>query len=181
MIYKFQPFSPTKEIGSEYNAHCSMVPNPTDWILIMDYDAMVLDPRAYRIMELAIDRYPQVEIFGAYTNRIGYPWQRFNHMPDENSDIRYHLNKAKMLADRFPNGEAGTLPTPAGFFLLFRKSYWMENNFQPTLWGENQKLFDFNFALPAAKRDNIRIIKGVYVWHTYRLLAGDWSNMDHLK
>ncbi len=180
MIYKFQPFSSTKEIGKEYNAHCELVPNDDDWILILDYDCMILDPRSYQIIEKAIDRYPHIEVFSAFTNRVGYPWQRFLHMPDESADMKFHLTKAQQLATRFESGECKTLPTAAGFFLLFRKKYWLENRFKDTIW-DGGKLFDWHFSLAAAKRDTVAVIKGIYVWHTYRLMSTDWQDTKHLE
>jgi len=65
MIYRFQPFSTTKDLGIEYNAHCSLVPNPEDWIMITDYDAMILSPLTYKVIDKAIENNPDALIFGA--------------------------------------------------------------------------------------------------------------------
>src|SRR5687768_4197419 len=57
MLYKFQPFSTTKDLGKEYNSHCQLVPNSDDWILILDYDCMILCGETYQVIENAIHAY----------------------------------------------------------------------------------------------------------------------------
>lgn len=185
MIYKFQPFSTDKQFGNEVNKHCALVPNDDDWILLLDYDAMVLHTSAYELMEKAIVENPHIEIFGANTNRVGHAFHRTGEHqvgPDPDADIRQHIRIAQTLAERFSNGEVEEIPTCAGFFMLFRKSYWQANKFIPTIVGEHGKYFDYHFCYAASKRRTIAKILGVYVWHTYRLQYGeDWTNDKHLR
>lgn len=181
MIYKFQPFSPQKNLGLEYNSHCALVPATSDWILILDYDAMILDPRSYSFMERAIAENPDTEIFGAMTNRVGYAHQRLMQKGlDKTDSVVQHLAIAKEQADAF-GSKTVDAPTVAGFFLLFQKQYWMGNNFQEKIWSKNGRLFDWVFCDAAARRRTIKIIKGIYVWHTYRILQADYRETKHLK
>lgn len=177
-LYKFQPFSPTKELGKEYNAHCTLVPDPEDWILIMDYDAMILDFRAYSIMEKAIQANPETQIFGCYTNRVGYKWQRLNEEMSQNDSIRFHVERARQLADQYPNGESIHIPTAAGLFLLFQKKYWEKNNFKETILNP---CFDVAFCDSALVEEKIKLIQGIYVWHSYRIMQEDHRICTHLK
>lgn len=180
MIYKFQPFSTSKDLGNEYNAHCSMVPDGS-WILVLDYDCMVLAPEAYSIMEAAIAKYPNAEIFGAVTNRVGYREQMLGHKMNDDDSIKNHLLAAKDLAATFRDGQCKPITTAAGFFLLFKKEYWAANNFQAKIYDDlTMRLFDWNFCRPAMERKTIYMIQGVYVWHTYRLITGRHSQA-HLK
>lgn len=184
MIWKFQPFATDKRyFGQEYNAHCSIVPNDDDWILIIDYDCMILSRMAYPIIEKAIQRYPDTEIFGAMTNRVGYSFQRINpNEQDENDSIKHHLKIAEEKARLFADGQCKDSHTVAGFFLLFRKSYWNNNKFQDHIIDEKGNLFDYKFTLPAYKSGKkIRIIKGVYCWHTYRIEQENYHVKDHLR
>lgn len=184
MIYKFKPFSVTKQLGEEYNAHCSLVPNDEDWILLMDYDTMILCPETYGVIERAINTNPMVEIFSAWTNRIGYRHQRYGNplVPDVNSDIKQHIILAKNLAREYCFGSVIPITTAAGFFLLFRKSYWKAvGGFQKGIRDGDERMFDYNFCLPAQRRGTIALIRGVYVWHTYRLMQEDYRYTDHLK
>ena len=180
MIYKFQPFSTSKNIGEEYNNHCRLVPNDNDWILILDYDAMILTPKTYHVIEKAIKNKPETVIFGAMTNRVGYSFQRHGEEMNPDPDIRNHIKKAEELAARFPNGECKDVKSVAGFFLLFQKSYWKNRPFQEKIMDTNGNLFDYNFCRPAQRAGMpIRVIRGAYVWHTYRINK-DHRNKDHL-
>jgi len=165
MISKFQPFSLTKDIGEEYNAHCE---GAKDWILILDYDVLILDYRAYFLMEKAIYNEPDC-IFSCYASRIGYQWQRIWETWSENDSFLHHQKIAKEQADKYPNGETRPIQTAAGFFLLFHKSYWERNRFQPKMIDSSGRMFDRVFCDEAMKKNKVRLIQGIYVWHTYRL------------
>lgn len=181
MIYKFQPFSTTKNLGEEYNQHCKLVPRDDDWILILDYDAMILTPKTYQVIEKAIQNKPDTEIFGAMTNRVGYSFQRIHDKLDDDSDIRNHIKIAEQMAVRFPAGECKDVKSVAGFFMLFRKSYWKKHPFQEKIIDNLGHFFDYNFCRPAHKAGlPIRVIRGAYVWHSYRLMK-DPRNKEHLK
>lgn len=177
MIYKFQPFSSTKELGKEYNAHCSLVPHSEDWILILDYDCMILDLRAYRYMELAIARYPDTDIFGALTNRVGYRSQRLFGKMLHDDNMVWHYEQARLQADRYKEGEAVPCTQVAGFFMLFKKRYWEANKFQDAIINEEGKIFDYVFCRSA---NELRLIQGIYVWHTYRITSKNILNTAHL-
>lgn len=181
MIYYFKPFSTEKNIGV-YNDHCRIVPNNDDWILIQDYDSMVLSVNTFTVIEAAIKRYPDTAVFGAMTNRVGYSFQRHEGIMSENVDIKHHIALAEDLAARFGDGECEVAKSVAGFFMLFKKSYWNDNPFQETIFNEKRDLFDYQFCLKA-KREKlpIRIIKGVYVWHTYRINKISTKDTSHLK
>jgi hypothetical protein len=180
MIYKFQPFSVTKELGKEYNAHCALVPNEDDWILILDYDCMILSTDAYRIMENAIKAYPDTGIFGAMTNRVGYTRQRHGGEISENDSISHHMNLAKNYSVTYPDGHCRDVLQVAGMFMLFRKSTWLKCPFPDQIVDSKGKNFDFHFCNAVRKlRLPLRIIKGVYVWHTYRL-GKNYYDKSHL-
>lgn len=176
MIYKFQPFSVTKELGKEYNAHCAIVPKDDDWILILDYDCCIINPVVYTVINTAIATYPDTEIFGAMTNRVNYARQRISPFMGDNFDMKYHFNKAAEVAAQYPK-ECDDTPTVAGFFLLFRKAYWNKCKFQDKIINSDLTLFDYHFCQKARK---IRIIKGAYVFHGYRIWKKDWRGQDHL-
>lgn len=182
MIYKFQPFAVDKHIGPEYNGHCKLVPNGEDWILILDYDCQILCPEAYQVIENAVKRYPDTAIFGAMCNRVAYSHQRIMLSPDPNDKMRDHIETAIDFAKQFREGEAVPAKTVAGFFMLFRKSYWLQSPFQDFIYDKTGNLFDYNFCRHAMKNKlPIRVIRGVYCWHSYRLLAESYKNTSHLR
>lgn len=177
MIYRFQPFSTDKKLGEVYNAHCSLVPHDDDWIQLTDYDAMILTPDTYRVIERAVARYPDTDIFGAITNRVGYTSQRLLPMMDTNYNMEYQIATAKGLASRYGAGEVKVAKAVAGFFLLFKKSYWKKNPFQPFIFDKRGYTFDQVFCRRANK---MNIILGAYLWHSYRL-DKDFHDKEHLK
>lgn len=182
MIYRFQPFSTEKNLGECYNYHCSTVRSPEDWIQITDYDTLFLTTKTYQIIDNAISNpaNSNVLIFGAMTNRIGRSIQRIQSEPDENDSIRRHIKIAEELADKYPNGETHEALMAAGFFLLFQKSYWLKNPFQEKIISPEGQLFDQAFCQSARKQKRVAIIKGAYLWHTYRLTSPDWHSKEHL-
>jgi len=182
MIYTFQPFSLDKEThGDTLNAHCAIVPNDEDWILILDYDAMILSPKTYHVIHKAIENNPGTKIFGAMTNRIGLHSNLIGKQPDPNDEIKRHIRMAEKLANDFPNGETKPAMVCPGFFMLFQKAYWKENNFQRPIENEYGLLFDLAFSRPAKENFGIKIIKGAYIWHSYRIMQSNYANKDHLK
>jgi hypothetical protein len=176
MIYRFCPFNINKRIGDDLNAHCAAVP-AGNWIQITDYDAMVLCRHAYEVMEATIDRYPECDIFGAMTNRTGYHWQRLEKENSNDHNLEWHYKIADSLAHKYKAGEADIVPGIAGHFMLFRQSYWQKHPFQQMVVNEKGKTFDKVFAYPAKE---MRVIKGVYVYHRARAFYSD-SGLTHLK
>lgn len=179
MVYKFQPFSITKEIGIEVNSHCALVPNHDDWILILDYDCMILVPETYRVIESAIKKYPDTQVFGAMTNRVGLSFQRLLKEPDPNDSIKHHIEIAQQMATKYSDGECFSSNQVAGFFMLFKKSYWLENKFQDRVMDKRGNLFDYTFTRPAGRAGKAMIIKGAYVFHQYRIMK-EWRDKTHL-
>jgi GT2 family glycosyltransferase len=114
-------------------------------------------------------------------NRIAYPYQRIQPAPDEHDGSRHHLSIARFLADKYHDGECADARTVAGFCLIFQKSYWEQSPFQAGIFDENGNLFDYNFCRLAMKSGwPIRIIKGVYMFHVYRI-DKDFKDKSHLK
>jgi hypothetical protein len=177
MIYRFQPFSTNKKLGEVYNGHCALVPNDDDWIQIMDWDAMLLTRDGYQIIDKAIARYPDTDIFGAVTNRVGYSYQRYQGIVSEDDSIKNHVRIADELSRQYSNGECDDIFSVAGFFMLFKKSYWKQHPFIETIINKGGMTFDRAFC---RSTKNIKLIKGLYVFHQYRLLTGR-KNIDHLK
>ena len=181
MLYTCKPFSIEKELGKVYNAHCAMVPNEDDWILIMDTDTMLIEPSVtYPVIFKAIEAHPDTTIFGAMTNRVGIPSQRVFADQDPNPDIIDHYKMTLALAERYRNGECKQVRFVGGFFLLFRKRYWMRHKFQAEIRTDKKRLFDYAFCEPAMRSAaKIRVILGAYVFHYYRMHK-DYRDKSHL-
>lgn len=196
MTFQIQPFVVDKSrFGECYNRHCEAAWTDDTWIQLLDYDAMILSPKTYRVIDEAIFRYPDTAIFGAVTNRVAYEYQRASVELDENMDMRYHARKAEAFADQFPDGECEEYIEPgtrikaiAGFFMVFRKSYWRQSKFQDHIYQKKTlhgmtvyEMFDSAFCRHAVQTGQpLRIIKGAYVFHGYRMLQKDYRDKKHL-
>ncbi len=181
MIHYIKPFSTSKKIGEVYNKMCSLVPDG-DFICIQDYDTMVLTTETFKVIEAAVARYPDTAIFGAMTNRIAYSHQRVTPEMDPEPNIIAHILKAQAYAMKYPDGECESAKTIAGFFMLFKKSYWEKSPFIDEIYDANGNLFDYCFCRHAQKNNlPIRVIKGVYVFHAYRLLKENYKDTSHLR
>jgi len=183
MIFKIQPYTVDKsQFGVEYNLHCSVVPKG-EWILLLDWDAMILSRESYALMQKAIDRYPDTAVFGAMTNRISYSHQRLGVEMDGNDSIRNHIKIATEQAMKYSDGESVEAPAIAGFFMLFNRTYWEQiGGFQEKIMDDRGRLFDENFSVKAWNiGKKCRVIKGIYCFHQYRLMSENYKNKDHLK
>lgn len=181
MIYRFQPFSLTKEVGKEYNGHCEIVPNPDDWIMILDYDAMILTDETYKVINEAIKHHgDSTDVFGAMTNRVGLSYQRYHDEMDESDSIKKHYRDAVGAANKYPNGQCKDVKFIAGFFMLFKKSYWLRNKFQEKIVARDGTMFDYNFSIGAGKAGRCKVIMGAYLFHTYRMHFDTWKTKKHL-
>ena len=180
MIYTVQPFSvDKKKFGEVYNAHIAPLPDDC-WVLVLDADCQIMMPEiAYKSIYKAIEKYPDTAVFGAMTNRVNYMHQCYLEEISPNDSYLFHYAIAQRLAAQWPNGESKIALTVAGFFMLFKKSYWKESKFQDEIVQDNL-FFDRAFCLHAhAKRMPMRIIRGVYVWHAYRIHK-DVNDKTHL-
>lgn len=150
---------------------------------------MPLSTLTYHVIERAIERYPDTDIFGAMTNRIAYEHQRLTKDMPDNDSIKHHIRIAEVQAKLYQDGECKDAQvwingkqqkdqSVAGFFMLFRRSYWEKNRFTDTIIDPDGNLFDYNFCKGAKK---IRIILGAYIYHQYRLMSPDHRRKDHLK
>jgi len=180
-IFRIQPFcTDPNQFGRVLNDHCAA--SPYEWIQLMDQDAMLLDHiEANKVMEQAIIKYPDTDIFGAYTNRCGYLWQMTDDWEESNHEMldtdRIEFLNVLAARTRIMNGPSCKhIPSVAGFFMLFKKSYWEKNRFQDKVI-EGKKTFDKMFCSNA---NIMRLIKGVYVYHRYRQ-GKDISDDSHLR
>jgi len=177
-IFRIQPFcTDPNQFGRVLNDHCAA--SPYEWIQLLDQDAMILCKDSNRVIENAIINYPDTDIFGAYTNRSGYLWQIEERWettaPDlfRSGDIWDQIVYAKHLCSK---QLCADIPMVAGFYMLFKKSYWEKNKFQEKVI-DGKKTFDKMFCKGAK---TMRIINGLYVFHIYRM-GKEVSDDSHLR
>lgn len=166
MIYYFTPFDTKKRLGYIHNQYCKLVPNPDDYICILDPDTMFLHPHQQSwIEEILRNMGNDFDLFGCYTNRVGVKQQVA--LPENFND--FSLEKHCELATRFYSHYHNIIKETnliAGFFMLFKRSLWDKIKFEQGID------FDIKFCNAVKKSGGrIGIMQGIYIFHQYRILA----------
>lgn len=157
-IWYLQPYSCEKNIGREYNAQISLLPDD-DWICLLDHDCMFLRPDSKKQIQGIVDK-GEYELYGCVTNRLGKGDQVVQEMFDE-SDISCHVALAEARHEVFYGQCKPTTGIIAGMLMLFRKSTWKRvGGFK-----EGSVYFDKLFSRKIEKK---AIMQGVYIFHLYR-------------
>lgn len=178
-IHYIQPYSVEKNIGAAINkAIESLNCNSEDWVVNIDHDVLFLLPDTKAQIEriLAETTY---DILGCMTNRIRVREQLYGGYFNENADIRAHMAVARECRANGGNlvlrSREGVV---AGFLLCFKRSTWK------AIGGFKEGTIDFDrvFCRTAVCAGmTVGIMKGVYVFHMYRLWSTNPKNtISHL-
>jgi len=180
-IYFKTPYSIDKNLGAAYNQAMRELPNDDDWCAIMDYDTMFLHPFFAKQISDIIHKYPDTGMFTCVTNRTGNIRQRFAGIISENGDIRHHRRIAEKLYNQSYLHINELNRTISGYLMVIQKKTWNKIKFRERQDSTNILGVDIDFGkslLAAGKK--IILMKGVYIFHYYRLLEGKKSKI-HLK
>lgn len=176
MIYYFTPYSLEKNLAKVYNHYCQLV-NDDDWICLLDGDiCFLIDDWGHYIQEV-INVNPQIDLFTCFTNRIGNKQQRIPAV-ETICDMVHHIQIAKALRENHGTNVRELYKVISGHFMLFKKSTWQEVGG----FNEERKILtvDNNFSHRVLKHGKkIGIIKGLYVFHKYRM-GKDIKDTSHL-
>lgn len=180
-IFYLQTYDVECNIGRAYNNHIKHLPNDS-WIVISDHDSNFLIPDFGIQLVDVIKKYGnEFDLLGCVTNRLRGKHQLYKNEFSENFDIKHHFGIA---CDLFKNEYAEIEETDgiAGVFMMFKKSTWEKVGG----FVENSIICDtlFNKAVKNAG-GKIGIIKGLYLFHCYRLWAKDYrsaiNEVGHLQ
>jgi hypothetical protein len=172
-IYEFTPSGEGtnfRDYGKVLNRHCEMVPYDEDWIIIRDQDTFYFPDTDYRrIIREASIKYPDTGIFGAYTNRIGLKWQLDEQPANPDTNIMNIHTKARERMKQGSECEVVNKPI-AGFFMMFKKGTWKSVKFVEGDMADSDILFDWDFSKKVLSMGlKTRLIKGLYLFHFYRM------------
>jgi GT2 family glycosyltransferase len=180
-IYYFTPYSIIKDIGGAINEHCRIVPNPENWIVITDADAMFCNPNYGRVIHEALEKHgDDYGLIGCYTNRLRGLHQLHNREFSDNHNIVDHY---KIAAEYITKEGITELKSEgvAGIFMAFKKSTWMAaGGFR-----QNYIAADTDFNQKVRKLQmKIGLINGLYMYHAYRpwrtIDQQPWNDTRHL-
>lgn len=178
MIFDTIPFDSQKNLGKAYNHTCKHAPEDS-WIILRDYDTLILLPDTKTHIEEYVKRDPDInKVYTCFANRNHptLPQQILGGVMSENTDINFHINLA-VNQRQWLYQTTEIKGNIAGFFMLLNKRLWQEIKFQ-----ENFKSLGVDFAFCRALREKKKTIlrmEGIYIWHTYRLQNGV-NNKNHL-
>ena len=179
-IHIISPFAPDKNLARAYNNTIRHLP-ATDWVCVMDYDAMFLIPEQINRMYEYVAAYPGTDLFVCYGSRVkdGVPQQYLFGRKEQVATITDHINIARNLlaADRQQLTVKQVNRSVAGFLMLFSVETWRRFPFDET---RKCLTVDTNFSKRILRAGGkILLMESIYVWHTYRLLEGK-NSIKHL-
>jgi hypothetical protein len=175
-IHIIKPYSTDKNLGKAYNESVNLIPE-NDWACVMDYDTMFLTPDCGKILHDYVEKYPDVGIFTALTNRI-HPLakeQLLDGQVSENSDIRYHLALAEARRQQLYRLKDINKPI-SGFLMMFSRETWKENKFNES--GKCLGVDNLFSQSVINSGKSVSVMQGLYVFHLYRI--NDIKNKTHL-
>jgi len=165
-IFYIQSYDLKANIGGAYNRHIKHLPSDA-WIVISDHDSNFLIPDFGKQLHDIIEKYGnEYALLGCVTNRLRGLHQLHENKFSNDFDLKNHFSIAcDLFKDQYSEVEA--THGVAGVMLMFRKSTWEAvGGFQ-----ENNIACDtaFNKAIKAKGLGKIGIMKGVYLFHCYRM------------
>jgi GT2 family glycosyltransferase len=167
-IYYSTPYNLNKNLGAEYNHYMSLLTRDQDWMCFIDADTMFLTPDFGTQIHHIVSMYPDTGMFTCVTNRVGTMKQRHNGIMSEDGEMKHHKVIAMELQKKYYDQVEVTVHHVSGLMMLIRKSTWNKVPFTEGLIN-----VDFRFGDELLKKGyDIKIMKGVYLMHYYRLLEG---------
>lgn len=165
-IFYIQSYDLNANIGKAYNEHIKHLPADC-WVCITDHDSNFLLPDFGRQLHTIVQRHGnEFALFGCVTNRLGGTHQLYNHEFSNDFDIFHHYRIAQTLFSEH-YAEVNEASGVAGVCMLFRKSTWdAVGGFQEGIISADT---EFNKAIRAKNIGKIGIMKGVYMFHCYRI------------
>lgn len=177
MILDIVPYRSDKNLGKGYNEAMQLLPDGGTAIL-RDGDTQYLTSDYGTIIEEYVRLFPGA-VLTCLTNRISplSKMQLLKGKPDENSDIRYHIDLAEKQKKHLYS-VTEIQRDISGMLMVIPKDVWLQHPFKEGI-GCLGVDTEFNRRIRAA---GVKILRcdGLYLFHSYRLINGIFSK-THLK
>jgi len=174
MIYFFTPYDFDKRMYNAWNQYMSMI-DTNDWAVMMDGDTLLFDADFGHKVQGYIDRYPDTGLFTAWASRSGTSYM----MPEKRlagvTNMMLHKDYAERLWKAHGYGVQEMNKKVIGHFLCMQKKTWLQIRTDVAKRTENHKIFSVDCEISRAVLAaglKIRLMKGIYVLHYYRLKEG---------
>jgi GT2 family glycosyltransferase len=181
MIYFFTPYSFNLKLLDAI-ASCMNLLQTDDWAVLMDGDAMFLQPDFGHQIQRHIEANPDAGLFTCYASRCHYSIQVPPGVDMENDSIRYH----KLVSNNLSINSAGKVKEinrhVAGHLMVIRKSTW--SRILPTVQrtAADKKVLGVDTKISKAVLAaglKILLMEDMYLLHYCRLQEG-FDYTDHL-
>lgn len=167
-VQYIQPYSVEKNIGKSINDAINALKYTTDdFICLTDHDTLWLLPDSKAQVERILQTTPY-DVLGCMTNRIRSKEQLVGGYFNPDDHIRGHIEIAEQVRLSGGNLVVDAQGVMAAFMLCFRVSAWSE------VGGFVEEAVNFDSIFNQMCRSagmRIGLMKGVYVWHSYRLTS----------
>ena len=186
MIHYFTPYSLDHKFFDAYDYYASLVKNPNDWICFLDGDTAFLISDWGHVIQKYTEKYPNVGMLTSYASRCGYP----SGVPKEGNQLNPNILFHKTIAEKLKEMYAGRCATKpynrnvSGHLMCIKKSTWelIRKDVAARVKKHDKKILgvdtQISHALLAAGK-NILLMRGVYLFHYFRLIEGR-TNTNHL-
>lgn len=175
-IHYITPYALDKNLGAAYNDAMEMIPSDEDYGAIQDADTMFLTPDFGTQIYEIVKKHPEAGMFTCLTNRVGNLAQCYNGRISGKSDIAYHRRLAYNLKNKYGNNVIALGKPISGLLMIMQKKVWKKYHYPNGLLGVDNKIS----AKLLRNGMPIYLMKGVYMFHYYRLLEGH-TYKGHLK
>lgn len=172
MILTCTPYRQDRNLGRAYNEAFELIQDD-DWLIITDYDVLLLLPDQISHIHEYISRYPDVGMFVCWGNRTYHSnAQLFGGpvpIPERVSKDDYIINQIQKAKECYKDLYKVTevKQNISGFLMAIPKRTWNEIKFTEDLKCLGVDTLFSQKMLQAGKK--IYRMDGIYIWHSYRI------------
>ncbi|MGE4568034.1 MAG: glycosyltransferase family A protein [Bacteroidales bacterium] len=182
MIYFSTPYAFDKKLALAYDREFQRLPNPDDWLAIMDGDIAFLRADFGHHIQEYIDKYPGTGMFTCYASRCHYKYIIPRDGNDKSADILFHKRIAESHAANLRLEVKPLAGNITGHLMVIRKDIWQRIRAYVLKRTKNETIeavdTSIGLALHAEKLP-ILLMRGIYVFHYCRLKEG-YKSRAHL-
>jgi len=175
MIYFFTPYDFDKRMYDAWNQYMSLI-DTNDWAVMMDGDTLLFDADFGHRVKGYIDKYPDTGLFTAWASRSGTSYMMADRKMSGVKDLVIH----KTFAERLWKANEYTVQEMdkkvIGHFLCMKKKTWLQIRDEVDAKTKEHKILSVDDEISRAILKaglKIRLMKGIYVLHYYRMKEGD--------
>ena len=183
MIWFFTPFSFNKKLFEAFDQYMNLVPDPEDWVVMMDGDTAFLLPNFGHQIKTYTEKYPDTGLFTCYASRCHYQCQVPTSANMNSDSILYHKKIANTQYSML-NGEVKEINRRiAGHLMVMKKKTWLKirDEVKSTARGKNILGVDTKISNAILKAGlKIRLMQGMYIFHYLRMEEG-FNYKKHLE